>query len=91
MKICVKKNSAVRQGEFKADDQDTLEEKTKEIEDDVKLSTSRNAVNVNGSEVDVDGKSLHEKNLLKINCELLNHDITEVKLDDLKKVEDFQM
>ena len=45
--------------DFKADDQDTLREKTKQIENNVALSTSRNAVNFDGSEVDVDGKSLH--------------------------------
>ena len=70
---------------FKADDQDTIEEKTKQNQEDVTLSTSRNAVNVDESEVD--GKSPHQEILEQINCELLNQDIAEVKLDKLKKVE----
>ena len=37
-----------------------LKKKQSNIEEDVKLSTSKNAVNVDGSEVGVDGKSLHE-------------------------------
>ena len=36
---------------------DILEEKTKQNEEDVKLSTSRNAANVHGSKVDIDGNS----------------------------------
>ena len=32
-------------GDFKADDQDTLEEKTKQNEEAVKVGTSRDAVN----------------------------------------------
>ena len=46
--------------DFKADDQNTLEEQTTQNEEAVKLSTSRNLVNVDGGEVDVDCKSLHE-------------------------------
>ena len=52
-------------GDFKADDQETLEEKQKQIEDEVKLSTST-ADNVDESEVDVDGKSLNKENLEQI-------------------------
>ena len=44
-------------------------------------STSRKAVNVNVSEVDADGKSLHLENLEQINGELLNHEIAEVMYD----------
>ena len=53
----------MRVDDLKADNQDTLEEKTKQNEEAVKVSTSRNVVNVDESEVDVDGKFLHEKNL----------------------------
>ena len=59
--------------DFKADDQDTLEEKTKQNEKAVRFSMLRNDVNVNvdGSEVDVDGKYLDKENLKDINGELL--------------------
>ena len=70
--------------DFKADGQDTLEEKTNQ--QDVKLSTLINAVNVDGSEGDVYGIYLYEENLEQLNCELLDQDIAEVKLDELKKV-----
>ena len=63
-----------------------LKKKQSNIEEDVKLSTSKNAVNVDGSEVGVDGKSLYEEKLEQIKCEPLNQDIAEVKLDELKKV-----
>ena len=45
---------------MKIDDQDTNEEKTKQNEETGKVSKPRNAVN--GCEVGVDGKSLHEEN-----------------------------
>ena len=44
--------------DFNADDQDALEEKTKQNTKALKVGTSRNVVNVDGSEVDVDGKSM---------------------------------
>ena len=56
----------------------------------VKVSTSRNAVDVDGTEVDADCKSLNEENWEEINGELLDQDIAEVKFDEQKKVEDFQ-
>ena len=55
-----------------------LEEQTKQHEEDVKLSTSTNAVNVDGGEVD--GESLREEDLEQINCELLDQEIAEVRL-----------
>ena len=53
--------------EFKTDDQDTHDEKTKQNEETIKVSTSRNAVN--GSEVYVDGESPHGENLEQINSQ----------------------
>ena len=50
--------------DFKADDQDTLEEKTKQNQQDVKLSTSINDANMDENEVD--GKSPHKKNFFRI-------------------------
>ena len=66
-----------------------IHKKTKQNEEAVKVSTSRIAVN--GSEVEVDGKSVHEENLQQINVELLIQDIAEVKLDKMKKMEDFSI
>jgi hypothetical protein len=63
-----------------ADDQDTLEEKSKQNEEAVKVSSSRNAVI--GSEVDVDGESLHE---------FLDQHIAEENLDEWKKMENFHV
>jgi stress response protein YsnF len=74
----------------KADHQDDLEERTKENQEAVKISTSRNVVDVDGSEVCVDGKSLNDENLVEINGALPDQDIAEVKLDELKNVEDFK-
>ena len=73
--------------DFQASDKDTLEEKIKQNEEAVKVSTSSNAVNVVGREVDVDGKCLDEENLEKINSELLDQDVAEGNLYELKKVD----
>ena len=59
--------------DFKADDQDTLEEKTKQNEQALKVSTSRNAV-------DVDGSGLNKEK--DINGEFLDQDNAELKLDE---------
>ena len=40
-----------------------------------------------GREVDVDGKCLDEENLEKINSELLDQDVAEGNLYELKKVD----
>ena len=45
-------------------------------------STPRNAVNVDLSEVDADGKSLHEESLEQINGELFEQEIAEVTYDE---------
>ena len=55
--------------------------KLKQKEEAVYVSTSRNAVNGDRSEVNVDGKSCDEENLEEINGELLDQDIAEVKLE----------
>ena len=69
-------------GGFKADDQDTLAEETKQNEEAVKVSISRNADDVDGSAVSVDGKSLDEERLKVINGELHDESVAEVKLDE---------
>ena len=61
----------IKKDDFKADDQDTLEEKTNQNEEAVKVSKSRNVIDVDGSGVDVDGESLNEENIEEINGELL--------------------
>ena len=48
------------------------------------ISTSGNAVDVRGCEVDEDGKAPDEENLEEIIGEIINQIITEVKLDELK-------
>ena len=69
-------------GGFKADDQDTLAEETQQNEEAVKVSISRNADDVDGSAVSVDGKSLDEERLKVINGELHDESVAEVKLDE---------
>ena len=46
--------------------------KSEQSEEAVKVRTSRNAVDVDGSEVGVDGISLDEENLMEINGETLD-------------------
>ena len=75
----------MKTNDFKADDQNTLEEK--QNYEAVQVRTTRNAVNVDGSEID--GKCLNKENFEGINGELLNQNVARVKLDELKKVEDF--
>jgi hypothetical protein len=48
---------------FEADDQDALEKKETQNEEAVKVGTSRKAVDVDGSEVDVDDKYLVEESV----------------------------
>ena len=59
---------------------------TKQNEEAVKVCTSRNVVDVDGSEVGVVGKYLDDENFKVINGELLDQDSAEVKLDDLQIV-----
>ena len=56
----------------------------------MKASTSRNAVDVEDTEFDADGKSPDEEKLERINGEHCDQDVAEVKLDELKKEEGFQ-
>ena len=71
---------------FKTDDQ---EEETKQNEEAVKVTTSGILLMLLEM-VDVGGKSLDEKNLESIADELINQDIAEINLDELRKVKDFQ-
>jgi hypothetical protein len=60
--------------DFKADDQDKLEEKSNQNEEAVKVNTFRNTVDVDGTDGDAENKE-------KINGELLNQDVEDLNLN----------